>query len=150
MGFLAMFLITVALFNSIKQPLVIWLNVPLALIGITFGLLALDAPFGFMAILGMLSLSGMIVKNGIVLVDQINLELSEGKSPYKAVYDSSVSRVPRGHQRSVICAPRFHVGTQRTVYIFYYPFVYLVVLTFFYYTNELAYYHVSDLVNPFA
>jgi len=41
----------------------------------------------------MLSLSGMIVKNGIVLVDQINLELSEGKSPYKAVYDSSVSRV---------------------------------------------------------
>lgn len=93
MGFLAMFLITVALFNSIKQPLVIWLNVPFALIGITFGLLALDAPFGFMAILGMLSLSGMIVKNGIVLVDQINLELSEGKSPYKAVYDSSVSRV---------------------------------------------------------
>ncbi|MGX9463438.1 efflux RND transporter permease subunit [Shewanella sp. A14] len=93
LGFLAMFLITVALFNSIRQPLVIWLNVPLALIGITFGLLVLDAPFGFMAILGMLSLSGMIVKNGIVLVDQINLELSEGKSPYKAVYDSSVSRV---------------------------------------------------------
>lgn len=93
LGFLAMFLITVALFNSVKQSLVIWINVPFALIGITLGLLLLNAPFSFMAILGMLSLSGMIVKNGIVLVDQINLELSEGKLPYHAVYDSSVSRV---------------------------------------------------------
>jgi len=93
LGFLAMFLITVALFNSVKQSLVIWLNVPFALIGITLGLLLLNAPFSFMAILGMLSLSGMIVKNGIVLVDQINLELSEGKAPYNAVFDSSVSRV---------------------------------------------------------
>ncbi|WED28976.1 efflux RND transporter permease subunit [Vibrio sp. DW001] len=93
LGFLAMFLITVALFNSVRQALVIWLNVPLALIGITLGLLTLNAPFSFMAILGMLSLSGMIVKNGIVLVDQINLEMIEGTSPFQAVYDSSVSRV---------------------------------------------------------
>ncbi|PMH43797.1 multidrug transporter AcrB [Vibrio sp. 10N.286.49.B3] len=93
LGFLAMFLITVALFNSVRQSLVIWLNVPLALIGISFGLLALNAPFSFMAILGMLSLSGMIVKNGIVLVDQINTELDDGKPAYQAVYDSSVSRV---------------------------------------------------------
>ncbi|NGZ68996.1 efflux RND transporter permease subunit [Vibrio aestuarianus subsp. cardii] len=93
LGFLSMFLITVALFNSVKQAFVIWVNVPLALIGLVLGLLTLNAPFSFMAILGMLSLSGMIVKNGIVLVDQINLELEEGKSPYQAVYDSSVSRV---------------------------------------------------------
>ena len=46
-----------------------------------------------MAILGLLSLSGMLIKNGIVLVDQINLELIEGKSPYQAVFDSGVSRV---------------------------------------------------------
>lgn len=93
LGFLAMFLITVVIFNSVKQPLVIWFNVPLAIIGITFGLLLFDAPMSFMAILGMLSLSGMVIKNGIVLVDQIRVELAEGKAPYDAVFESSVSRV---------------------------------------------------------
>ncbi|WP_064604866.1 efflux RND transporter permease subunit [Photobacterium sp. J15] len=92
-GYLAMFLITVVLFNSVRQPLVIWFNVPLAIIGIAAGLLLLNAPLSFMAILGMLSLSGMIIKNGIVLVDQIQAELDAGKSPYDAVFDSSVSRV---------------------------------------------------------
>ncbi|WP_197062290.1 efflux RND transporter permease subunit, partial [Shewanella sp. ZOR0012] len=52
-----------------------------------------DAPFSFMALLGLLSLSGMVIKNGIVLVDQINLELSEGKAAYLALIDSCVSRV---------------------------------------------------------
>lgn len=93
LGYLAMFLITVVLFNSVRQPLVIWFTVPLAIIGVVAGLLLFDAPFSFMAMLGMLSLTGMIIKNGIVLVDQINLELSEGKDPYQAVVDSSVSRV---------------------------------------------------------
>jgi multidrug efflux pump subunit AcrB len=93
MGFLSMFLITVFLFNSFKKPLVIWCCVPLALIGITFGLLLLDAAFGFMALLGALSLVGMLLKNGIVLLDQINLELKSGIEPYKAVFISGVSRV---------------------------------------------------------
>ncbi|MEI6894979.1 MAG: efflux RND transporter permease subunit [Colwellia sp.] len=93
MGYLAMFLITVLLFNSVRQPLIIWFTVPLALIGVVSGLLIFDAPFSFMALLGLLSLTGMIIKNGIVLVDQINLELSEGKEAYQAVFDSSVSRV---------------------------------------------------------
>ncbi|GAA5214574.1 efflux RND transporter permease subunit [Corallincola platygyrae] len=93
MGFLIMFLITVFLFNSFKKPLVIWCCVPLAIIGITFGLLALDAAFGFMALLGALSLVGMLLKNGIVLLDQINLELNSGVEPYKAVFMSGVSRV---------------------------------------------------------
>ncbi|RTR40539.1 efflux RND transporter permease subunit [Shewanella canadensis] len=93
MGYLAMFLITVLLFNSVRQPLVIWFTVPLSLIGVVSGLLLFDAPFSFMALLGLLSLTGMIIKNGIVLVDQINLELSQGKEPYLAVIDSSVSRV---------------------------------------------------------
>ncbi|EDM67726.1 hypothetical transporter, AcrB/D/F family [Moritella sp. PE36] len=88
-----MFLITVLLFNSVRQPLIIWFTVPLALIGVVSGLLLFDAPFSFMALLGLLSLTGMIIKNGIVLVDQINLELSQGKTPYAAVVDSSVSRV---------------------------------------------------------
>ncbi|KAF7764586.1 hypothetical protein PCIT_b0624 [Pseudoalteromonas citrea] len=93
LGYLAMFMITVMLFNSIKQPLVIWSTVPLAIIGVTAGLVSLNAPFSFMALLGLLSLSGMLIKNGIVLVDQINLELKGGKSPYTAVFDSGVSRV---------------------------------------------------------
>ena len=93
MGYLFMFLITVVLFNSVRQPLVIWFNVPLAIIGVASGLLLLDAPLSFMAILGMLSLSGMIIKNGIVLVDQIRAELAGGKAPFDAVFDSSVSRV---------------------------------------------------------
>ncbi|WP_299492778.1 efflux RND transporter permease subunit [uncultured Shewanella sp.] len=93
MGYLAMFLITVLLFNSVRQPIVIWFTVPLALIGVVSGLLLFDAPFSFMALLGLLSLTGMIIKNGIVLVDQINLELSLGKEAYQAVFDSSVSRV---------------------------------------------------------
>lgn len=93
MGYLVMFLITVLLFNSVRQPLVIWFTVPLALIGMVTGLLVFDAPFSFMALLGLLSLTGMVIKNGIVLVDQINVELATGKHPYFAVVDSSVSRV---------------------------------------------------------
>ncbi|HCV02727.1 MAG TPA: MFS transporter, partial [Pseudoalteromonas sp.] len=93
LGYLAMFAITVLLFNSVKQPLVIWATVPLAIIGVSAGLLLMNAAFSFMALLGLLSLSGMLIKNGIVLVDQINLELDSGKDPYKAVFDSGVSRV---------------------------------------------------------
>jgi multidrug efflux pump subunit AcrB len=93
LGYLVMFIITVCLFNSVRQPLVIWSTVPLAIIGVTAGLVLFQAPFSFMALLGLLSLSGMLIKNGIVLVDQINLELSEGKTPYQAVFDSGVSRV---------------------------------------------------------
>lgn len=93
LGYLTMFMITVLLFNSLKSPLVIWATVPLALIGVSIGLLVMNAPFSFMALLGLLSLSGMLIKNGIVLVDQIQLELAEGKDPYWAVYHSAVSRV---------------------------------------------------------
>ncbi|WP_218763581.1 efflux RND transporter permease subunit VmeI [Vibrio parahaemolyticus] len=93
MGYLFMFLITVFLFNSIKEPLIVWLTVPLALIGVTTGLLALNTPFGFMALLGFLSLSGMVLKNGIVLLDQIEIEMKSGKQAYDAVVDAAVSRV---------------------------------------------------------
>ena len=93
LGYLAMFAVTVLLFNSVKQPLVIWATVPLAIIGVSAGLLIMNTAFSFMGLLGLLSLSGMLIKNGIVLVDQINLELREGKSPYEAVFDSGVSRV---------------------------------------------------------
>ena len=93
LGYLVMFVITVLLFSSMRDALVIWACVPMALIGVTLGLLAVNVPFGFLALLGFLSLSGMLVKNGIVLLDQIKLELSQGLAPYQAVYDSAVSRV---------------------------------------------------------
>ncbi|MDG3085589.1 efflux RND transporter permease subunit [Vibrio hannami] len=93
MGYLFMFIVTVFLFNSIKKPLVIWFTVPLSIIGVSIGLLGTNMPFSFTALLGLLSLSGMVLKNGIVLMDQINIELETGKDKYQAVFDSAISRV---------------------------------------------------------
>lgn len=93
MGYLAMFLITIFLFKKVKEALIVWATVPLAIIGVTVGLLLLNTPFGFMALLGFLSLSGMLVKNGIVLLDQIEIEIASGKEKYLAVVDAAVSRV---------------------------------------------------------
>lgn len=93
MGYLIMLMITIFLFNSIKKSLVIWFTVPLSIIGVSIGLLGFNMPFSFTAFLGLLSLSGMILKNGIVLLDQINLELEQGREPYNAVIHSAISRV---------------------------------------------------------
>jgi len=93
LGVAVMFIITLLLFNTIKQPLVIWSLAPMAIIGVAFGLLITNSPFTFMALLGFISLVGMLLKNGIVLVDQINLETEQGKQLYHAIFDSAVSRV---------------------------------------------------------
>ncbi|RRJ84565.1 efflux RND transporter permease subunit [Aestuariirhabdus litorea] len=93
LGILAMLVTVILLFNAIKQPLIIWLCVPLSVTGVSAALLLSGQPFGFMALLGFLSLSGMLIKNAIVLLEQIDLEIKEGKEPYRAVVDSSVSRV---------------------------------------------------------
>ena len=90
---LMLVLVVIFLFNSIRQPLVIFLTVPLALIGVTAGLLITDQPFGFMALLGFLSLTGMLIKNAIVLIDEINMQIREGKEPFTAIVDSGVSRM---------------------------------------------------------
>ncbi len=88
-----MVLITIMLFNSLRQPLIIWLVVPLALIGVTVGLLSTNQPFGFMSLLGFLSLMGMLIKNAIVLIDEIVLQNNEGKGLEAAIIDSGVSRL---------------------------------------------------------
>lgn len=93
LGFLAMVLVVVVLFNALKQPLIIWLVVPLSLIGVVFGLLVTGTAMEFMAILGLLSLSGLLIKNAIVLVDQMDLEIREGQPRYDAVLNSAASRV---------------------------------------------------------
>jgi multidrug efflux pump subunit AcrB len=90
---IAMILLVVVLFNSIRQPLAIFLVVPTAMIGLTVGLLAAGQPFGFMALLGFLSLSGMLIKNAIVLIDEINSNLALGSPPYPAVVEAGLSRV---------------------------------------------------------
>ena len=89
---LLMMLVVVCLFNSIAKPLVIFLTVPLAIIGVSIGLLVTGQPFGFMALLGFLSLTGMLIKNAIVLVDEINTQLAAGQAPFAAVVESGVSR----------------------------------------------------------
>ncbi len=88
-----MAVIVVALFNGLRQPLIILITFPLASIGITFGLLLLGKPFGFMALIGAMSLLGMMVRNGVVLMDQIDEELAKGDDPYHAVVDASVERM---------------------------------------------------------
>jgi multidrug efflux pump subunit AcrB len=91
--FLMMVLIVIGLFNAIRQPLVIFLTVPLGIIGVTWGLLLTKQPFGFMAVLGFLSLSGMLIKNAIVLIDEIESQKQLGSPIFKAIVDSGVSRL---------------------------------------------------------
>ena len=88
-----MVLILLFLFNSIRQSLVIWLTVPLAIVGVSCGLLLTGQPFGFMALLGFLSLSGMLIKNAIILIDEINTRLRSGGDPFDAIVESAVSRM---------------------------------------------------------
>ncbi len=89
-----MMLIIIALFNSIKKMLIIWLAVPFILIGVVWGLLIMDTPFGFMSLLGFLSLSGMLIKNAIVLIDEIVLENEIEKKPLAlSIFNSGLSRL---------------------------------------------------------
>ena len=67
--------------------------VPFALIGITGGLLGFGQPFSFMALLGAMSLVGMMIKNAIVLIDEFNLNLERGSTPYDAVVNGAASRL---------------------------------------------------------
>ena len=88
-----MVFVVICLFNSLKQPAIIFLIVPLALIGVTVGLLSTGQPFGFMALLGFLSLIGMLIKNAIVLMDEINLQVTLDQSVFDAVINSGLSRL---------------------------------------------------------
>jgi len=92
-AFAGMFLVTVLLFNSLRYPLIIFMGLPLIVVGVAPGMLIADKAFGFMAMLGFLSLFGMLIKNEIVLLDQIKMELAAGKEPFRAVLDSSASRI---------------------------------------------------------
>jgi multidrug efflux pump subunit AcrB len=94
---LIMVLISVLLFNALRQPLIIWLLVPMSVNGVTIGLLATGLPFTFTALLGLLSLSGMLIKNGIVLVEEIDLVRAEGKALRDAIVEACKSRLTSRH-----------------------------------------------------
>lgn len=94
LGVLVMVVINIFMFNSLKQTLVIWLTMPLAIIGVSFGLLVTDSPFSFMALLAVLSLVGMQIKNGIVLVEEIKrLNEEEELDWHTAISNAAVSRL---------------------------------------------------------
>ncbi len=90
--FVCMVLIVIGLFDRLKQPAIIYMTVPLALIGVTFGLLLTGQPFGFMALLGFLSLTGMLIKNAIVLIDETDGLIRGGMDPHESVIMAGVSR----------------------------------------------------------
>jgi multidrug efflux pump subunit AcrB len=87
-----MVFIVVCLFNSIRTTLLIWLIMPLAIIGVTIGLLLTGKPFGFMALLGVLSLGGELIKNQIVVLSKIITEIGKGKAAFQAILDGATSK----------------------------------------------------------
>jgi multidrug efflux pump subunit AcrB len=88
-----MILTSIFLFGALKQPLINWLTVPLAIVGITIGLLAFDGVFDFMALLGAWSLVGRLIKSAIVLIEEIDQQIETGKEAGVALLDASVSRM---------------------------------------------------------
>ena len=92
-GAVVMIFLIVLLFNAFRPLFIILLVVPFALIGITGGLLAFSQPFSFMALLGAMSLVGLMIKNSIVLLDEIRLNVSKGIEEYEALITAAVSRL---------------------------------------------------------
>ncbi|MES9926357.1 MAG: efflux RND transporter permease subunit [Candidatus Thiodiazotropha endolucinida] len=93
LAFALIFALIVWQFNSIRRAAVIMLTIPLIIVGATIGLLTMQAVFGFMTILGLLALAGIIINNGIVMIDRIEEERLIGTHPYEAVVRSALSRL---------------------------------------------------------
>lgn len=88
-----MLLITLLMFGRIRETAVIWLSVPMTICGVVLGLLITDLTFTFPSFLGFLSLSGMLIKNCIVLIDEIDKRLAEGSQTIQTMVQGSVSRL---------------------------------------------------------
>ncbi|WP_010664301.1 efflux RND transporter permease subunit [Marinilabilia salmonicolor] len=88
-----MIAVLIALFNDYKKPLIIIFSLPLAIIGIVLGMLVSGKEFGFVAIVGALGLMGMMIKNGVVLLEEVELQVKEGKQRFAALMDASTSRL---------------------------------------------------------
>jgi len=92
-SFIVMLMVSFLLFMKVRQPLIIWAVVPMSICGVTWGLLLTGTAFSFTALLGFLSLSGMLIKNAIVLVDEIDRRIRRGAEGAAAVLEGAVSRM---------------------------------------------------------
>ena len=92
LAFLMLVVILVALFSNFRQPIIILCVLPLSLIGVAIGMLLTGFDFGFFPIAGWLGLLGMIIKNVIVLLDEINTQRRNGISPYDSIIEATISR----------------------------------------------------------
>src|SRR3546814_13605831 len=105
-----MMLLMVWQFGSFRKVLVIALTIPLCLIGAVAVLLAAKATFGFMAIMGLLSLAGIIINNALLLLDRLADELSSGKSLYDALHDAAQKRTGASLLTQLTCIQGREVG----------------------------------------
>jgi multidrug efflux pump len=78
--------------QSFSRMTMVFLTAPLALIGVVPALLIFNAPFGFVALLGVIALSGMIMRNAVILVDQIDTDIASGVPPADALVEATVRR----------------------------------------------------------
>jgi multidrug efflux pump len=94
--FPAMFAVTLTLLmiqlQSFSRVFMVFMTAPLALIGVVPALLLFQAPFGFVALLGVIALGGMIMRNSIILVDQIDQDIARGAARWTAIVDATVRR----------------------------------------------------------
>ena len=88
-----MFTVMVFLFNGLRQPLIIFASLPLILIGVVAGLAIAGMSVSFLAIVGLLSLVGMLAKNSIVLLDQVSVDFAAGRDRYEAIVEDGVGRL---------------------------------------------------------
>ncbi|KAB0498863.1 efflux RND transporter permease subunit [Pseudomonas vancouverensis] len=78
--------------RSFSRTAMVFLTAPLGLIGVTLFLLVFRQPFGFVAMLGTIALSGMIMRNSVILVDQIEQDIAAGLKPWQAIIEATVRR----------------------------------------------------------
>jgi len=90
--FLVMLFFLMLQVQSFARMGLVLLTAPLGIIGVVPALLLFDVPFGFVALLGVIALSGMIMRNSVILVVQIDQEIREGRTPWDAVIEATVRR----------------------------------------------------------
>ena len=91
-GFIILLLL-VSQFNSFRKTFIILITIPLGIMGVVYGLLIFKSYFGFMTLLGIISLAGIVINNAIVLLDRIRIEQDEGLPPDKAIIEAACARL---------------------------------------------------------
>ena len=93
LAIILMIAILIMLFKDYRKPIIIFCSIPLVFVGVVAVMLLTGKTFNFVAIVGTLGLIGMIIKNGIVLMDEITLQIGQGIEPVTALVDSAQSRL---------------------------------------------------------